>query len=263
MVSLLCFSSLGLLERFRIPPNEKTLRSYDLIRPQYPYSCISTMSFFRPPTAATGSRNSQGSSRPVSRVSSQRIKSPNPTVPPLNFDVMKTPTVHSSGLLASTASSRAKSISPNYSQAPSPSPSTAPGDRKFSMCSVDPNDPEGTVHRFRRLLNKPHTSKIYRSKADIEDALKRLRRYILAEGIPTDLVSVSQKTGASRKSYALIVIRTLPFARGYGRSSCKWIRSIPLRTFDMSAKVPVQCVRRFETIHSGRSSLRYLFHVPL
>ena len=195
------FSSLGLLEEFKNPQNEKTLRSYDLIRPQYPFSCISTMSFFRPSTAATGSRNSQGSSQPVSRVSSQRIKSPNPTVSPLNFDTMKTPTVHSSGLLASTASSRAKSISPNYSAAPSPSPSTAPGDRKFSFCSVDPNDPDGTVRRFHRLLNKPHTSKIYRSKADIEDALKRLRRYILAEGIPTELVSVSQKTGASRKSY--------------------------------------------------------------
>jgi len=65
---------------------------------------------------------------------------------------------------------------------------------------VDPNDPAGTVHRFNRLLNKPHTSKVYRTKADIEDALKRLRRYILAEGIPTELVSESQ-TDASGKSY--------------------------------------------------------------
>jgi hypothetical protein len=163
------------------------------IRPQFLYSCISTMSFFRSSSTTTGPRNS---SQPVSRVSSQRVRSPNPTVPPLNFDTMKTPTAPSMGLLASTASSRAKSISPNYSSAPSPSPSTAPRDRKFSICSVDPNDPNdpnGTVRRFNRLLNKPHTSKIYRTKADIEDALKRLRRYILAEGIPTELVSDSQK----------------------------------------------------------------------
>ena len=58
------------------------------------------------------------------------------------------------------------------------------------------------------------------------------------------------------------MIRTRPFARGYGRSSCKWIQSILLRTFVTSAKVPVQCVRRFETIHSGTCSFRYLFHCP-
>ena len=33
-----------------------------------------------------------------------------------------------------------------------------------------------------------------------------------------------------------------------------------LRTFDMSAKVPVQSVKRFETIHLGRFLPRYLFH---
>ena len=231
-------------------------------RPQYSFSCISNMSFFRSPSAVTGPRNSQATSRPVSRVPP---KSPNPTVSPLNFDTLRTPTVHSSSLLASTASSRAKSISPINSSAPSPSPSTAPRDRKFSFCSVDPNDPDGTVHRFHRLLNKPHTSKIYRSKADIEDALKRLRRYILAEGIPADLVSDSQnqKLVFWENLMMLFVIRTLPFARGFGRSSCKWIRSILLRTFVTCAKVLVQCVRRFETIHSGKSSLCYLFHVPL
>lgn len=151
------------------------------------------MSSFRPSPAATSRQNSRASSRPVSRVSSQRIKSPNQTVPPFNSDTVKTPTVYSPGLLASTASSRAKSISP-HSPAPSPSPSTAPGDRNFSISSVDPNDPAGTVRRFNRLLNKPHTSKTYRTKADIEDALKRLRRYILAEGVPTELVSDSQNS---------------------------------------------------------------------
>jgi len=220
------------------------------------------MSFFRSSSNATGPRNSQGSSRPVSRVSSQRVKSPNPAVPPLNFDTMKTPTGHSMGLLASTASSRAKSISPNYSSAPSPSPSTGPSDRKFSICSVDPNDPDGTVRRFNRLLNKPHTSKIYRTKADIEDALKRLRRYILAEGIPTELVSDSQKLVLQENLMTLIVVRTLPFARGFGRSSCKWIRSMLLPTSVTSAKVPVQCARRYETIHSGKSALLFLFHDP-
>jgi hypothetical protein len=53
----------------------------------------------------------------------------------------------------------------------------------------------------------------------------------------------------------LIVVRILPFARGYGRSSCKWIRSMLLRTSVTSAKGPVQCVKRFETIHSGMSAL--------
>ena len=161
------------------------------------------MSSFRPSQAATGPRNPQVARRPISRVPSQRVKSPKPTIPSFNFDSVKSPTVHSPGLLASTASSRAKSTSPN-SSAPSPSPSSAPGDRRSSMWSVDQNDPDGTVHRFNRLLNKPHTSKIYRSKADIEDALKRLRKYILADGIPTELVSISQKIRfPQRKSYAV------------------------------------------------------------
>ena len=176
------------------------------------------MSFFRPSPSANGQRNSQVSSRPVSRVSSQRIRSPNPILPPFNFDTM-----HSPGLLASTAASRAKSISP-HSSAPSPAPSSAPRDRNLSIYSVDPNDPNGTVHRFNRLLNKPHTSKIYRTKADIEDALKRLRRYILAEGIPTELVSNPSKTEAKENLMTFIGTRIPPFARGYGRLSCKWIR---------------------------------------
>jgi hypothetical protein len=174
-------------------------------------------------SAATGRRNSQVSSHPISRVSSQRVKSPNLTVPPFNFDTVKPPTVQSPGLLASTASSRAKSISP-HSSAPSPSPSTAPSARNFSNSSMDPNDPDGTVHRFNRLLNKPHTSKIYRSKADIEDALNRLRRYILAEGIPTELVSGSQQSNPQENLMTFTGIRILPSARGSGRSSCKWIR---------------------------------------
>ena len=203
------------------------------------------MSFFRPSASTNGRRNSQVSSRPVSRVPSQRLRSPNSTTLTFNFD-----TVHSPGLLASTAASRAKSISPN-SSTPSPAPSIVQGNRSLSICSVDPNDPDGTVYRFNRLLNKPHTSKIYRTKADIEEALKRLRRYILAEGIPTELVS-GRQIRTLGTSYDIYVTRIPPFAHGYGRLFCKWIQSMLLRIFVTSAKAPVQSVKRFETIHLGK-----------
>ncbi|KAG8920144.1 hypothetical protein FRC01_000899, partial [Tulasnella sp. 417] len=40
------------------------------------------------------------------------------------------------------------------------------------------------AHAFNKLLNQPRLSTKFRTQADIDDGLKKLRRLILVEGIP-------------------------------------------------------------------------------
>lgn len=45
-----------------------------------------------------------------------------------------------------------------------------------------------TAHSFNKILNQPRISSKYRSAADVEEAIKKLRRLILVDGIPSSVV---------------------------------------------------------------------------
>jgi hypothetical protein len=47
-----------------------------------------------------------------------------------------------------------------------------------------------TAHSFNKILNLPRTSSKSRSAADVEEAIKKLRRLILVDGIPSSVVCI-------------------------------------------------------------------------
>ena len=44
------------------------------------------------------------------------------------------------------------------------------------------------AHSFNKILNQPRNSLKQRSAADVEEAVKKLRRLILVDGIPSSVV---------------------------------------------------------------------------
>ena len=45
-----------------------------------------------------------------------------------------------------------------------------------------------TAHSFNKILNQPRSAAKHRPAADVEDAIKKLRRLILVDGIPSSVV---------------------------------------------------------------------------
>ncbi|KAG8944910.1 hypothetical protein FRC04_001350 [Tulasnella sp. 424] len=54
---------------------------------------------------------------------------------------------------------------------------------------------QAKAHAFNKLLNQPRLSTKFRTQADVEDGLKKLRRLILVEGIPFTVVSALRVVG--------------------------------------------------------------------
>lgn len=54
---------------------------------------------------------------------------------------------------------------------------------------------QAKAHAFNKLLNQPRLSTKFRTQADVEDGLKKLRRLILVEGIPFTVVSTLRVVG--------------------------------------------------------------------
>jgi cell cycle arrest protein BUB2 len=47
-----------------------------------------------------------------------------------------------------------------------------------------------TAHSFNKILNQPRLSSKSRASADVDDGTKKLRRLILVEGIPSQVVCI-------------------------------------------------------------------------
>lgn len=47
------------------------------------------------------------------------------------------------------------------------------------------------AHSFNKVLNQARTNAKFRTRADVDDGVKKIRRLILVEGIPASLVRAS------------------------------------------------------------------------
>jgi len=89
-----------------------------------------------------------------------------------------------------------------------------------------------TVAAFNKILNQPKLQRSTRSTNDIVESIKRLRRLILVEGIPSNTVSVHGRgvkdTFSNYSSYHISAIRTPPFVLEYGRFSFVLMRYLQM-----------------------------------
>lgn len=111
-----------------------------------------------------------------------------------------------------------------------------------------------TAHSFNKILNQRRSSSKQRSAQDVEESVKKLRRLILVDTIPSDIVR-----GLTANELTHFMNYSLPqriklSGRGYGKY-CYASRTRPQKhTSNMSAVVLVKSERRSGTIHFGKLS---------
>jgi len=105
------------------------------------------------------------------------------------------------------------------------------------------------AHSFNKLLNQSRSTKS-RGTGELDEAIKRLRRMILVEGIPSAQVRICRSCiDLGKTTYEN---RTLLCDPGYGRSCLGWMTSLLTHICITFPEDHVKCARKLETIHSGR-----------
>lgn len=106
-----------------------------------------------------------------------------------------------------------------------------------------------TAHSFNKILNLPKSSSKTRTPLDVEEAVRKLRRLILVDGIPSSVVS-----GGHSPFVFLIDLycRTPRCGQGSGKSCCACMMSLQPHSLITSGEALVKCERRSATTRSGR-----------
>lgn len=71
------------------------------------------------------------------------------------------------------------------------------------MASVDStaDSLKASAHVFNKILNQPRLSAKFRSQADVDEGVKKLRSLILVEGIPSSNVRCYLRCHLFRRTY--------------------------------------------------------------
>lgn len=74
----------------------------------------------------------------------------------------------------------------------------------MSPSASQASDPAAaTAHSFNKILNQPRTSSKARTAADIQESVKKLRRLILVDGIPSSVVCTASAMTSSPGKHSL------------------------------------------------------------
>ena len=108
-----------------------------------------------------------------------------------------------------------------------------------------------TAHSFNKILNQPKYPSKARISGDVDESVKKLRRLILVDGIPSAEVSSYCNSQHYNISYWHLSRRTHPCGHGYGRYFSE-LQIYPQKSFcDMLHEDHVRFGRRSEMIRSG------------
>lgn len=112
-----------------------------------------------------------------------------------------------------------------------------------------------TAHSFNKILDRYKSASKARSATDMEEATKKLRRLILVDGIPSDVVCQCahiRYDHCLRAQWGLR--RTQRYDQGYGKYSCGSRTYRRSRFWSMSPAGLVRCERRSVTTRFGTHS---------
>lgn len=105
------------------------------------------------------------------------------------------------------------------------------------------------AHPFNKILNQPRISSKFRTQPDIDEGVKKLRRLILVEGIPSEDVHILD---LDSPFFPLTVpFRILHCDREFGSFCCGSMTCQQMRFYATLQEVLVLCETRSETTPSG------------
>lgn len=117
-----------------------------------------------------------------------------------------------------------------------------------------PTSPTATTkaHQFNKILNQKNASSSSRIRTieDVEEALKKLRRLILVNGIPSDVVG-DFKVECTVLRLNMYLHRMRPYGLDSGSFFFGLTSSQQIPTCDMLLEDRVMSAKRSETTHSG------------
>lgn len=112
-----------------------------------------------------------------------------------------------------------------------------------------------TAHSFTKILNQYKSSSKTRSTTDVEESVKKLRRLILVDGIPSSVVRFWFPQFLVHTELTLPCDRIRPYDHGYGRYFCESTTYLRVCSWSTSPEALVKFERRSGTTHSGMHRL--------
>src|SRR5882762_2309445 len=113
-----------------------------------------------------------------------------------------------------------------------------------------------TAHSFNKILNQSRASSKSRHAGDVDEGIKKLRRLILVDGIPSTVVSFLLNKCVLMVNICLLFhSRILCYARGFGKYCYACMTYRRRHSCSMFHEDPARSGKKYEMILSGMPHL--------